>query len=101
MDISTFNAIVLPLFATWFIPVAIRDKTTGTFLGFQNKQFYLLLIILVCIETVILVDFYGLSREAFWRIITYVSMPIVGALVFVKYTQKQLFGNEIKFTKWW
>ena len=101
MDITYINAVVLPLFATWFLPVSIRDRKTGKYLGIVNKRVAGLVLLLLCIETVLVVQQHGVSSYSMNSIALYVAMPIVGAFVFVKYTHKELFGNEIKFTKWW
>jgi len=101
MDTTYINALILPLFATWFIPVSIRDAKSGEYLGFFTKRVGSLILILVLLESMLVIQQHGISRYAINSIILYITMPIAGAFVFVKYTQKQLFKNEIKFTKWW
>ena len=101
MDITFINAFLLPLFATWFIPVTIRDAETGNFKGFLHKSFYLLFTVLFVLESFLVIQRHGLSPYSVNSIILYTVLPIVGAVLFVKYTQKKLFGNEIRFTKWW
>ncbi|MDA1372957.1 MAG: hypothetical protein O2971_19695 [Proteobacteria bacterium] len=95
------NAAVLPLFATWFIPEAIRNRKTGEYLGFRNRTVAMHFILILCMESFFLIEKYGLNLDAGFRVLSISAMPFLGALVFVKYTQKELYGNEIKFTKWW
>lgn len=94
MDIYITNGVVLPLFATWFIPNTIRDPNTGKYKGFKNKIILLHVIFLVMLESYLVLDMFGMSLLSISRIIFSTSIPFIGAILFVKFTQKSRFGNE-------
>lgn len=101
MNLVTVNAIVLPLFMTFFLPVAIRNPASGKFLGFKSKNAALPLVALIAIEIYINIQVHGENMYTVFQVIVNVAIGMIGSLTFVKYTQKKLFGNEIKFTRWW
>ncbi len=94
MDIYTINAIVLPLFATWFIPVVIRDPKSGKYKGFKNRKVAVQAIILLVFETQLLISEFGLSLLTIGQILFCVGFTFCMALVFVSVTQQKLFGNK-------
>ena len=112
MDVTYLNAAILPLFITWFIPVAIRDQETGKFKGFLQRDFYIVFVILVALQTYLLVGQYGLDSNGSIRLdtplpdaidllINNTVSTIVFATLFVKWTHRKLYGTTIKFTRWW
>ena len=101
MNFATINAIVLPLFMTYFLPVTIRNPETGKFLGFWSKSAVPVLVTLIALEIYINIQIHGESLYTVFQVVINVLIGMLGALAFVKYTQKRMFGNEIKFTRWW
>lgn len=102
MNNSLFiNGVMLPLFMTWFLPNSIRNVKTGEYLGMNNVKSIVCVLLILFMQTNLILDKYAMSTEAVLRIGICVLIPIAGAHLFVKYTQKELFGREIMFTKWW
>lgn len=95
------NAVVISLFATWFIPVTIRDAKTGELKGFFHQGFFALIGVLIVLQSYLVGQKYGVSTEAVLRVGFQVAIAMVGSLFFVKCTHEQLFGKKIKFTRWW
>ncbi len=96
MNIYIANAIALPLFFTWFIPNVIRDPKSGEYKGFRNSAVAVQFVFLLIIESYLLVGEQGMSLLTIFRIAFNIALAFSFALLFVKYTQKQLFGNEFK-----
>jgi len=94
MSIIVSNAIMLPLFSTWFIPVAIRNSRTGHFKGFWNIDFVVAVVALIFFESYVTLSAFGSEPWSFVQIIICVTMAIVLGFVFVFLTQKELFGNK-------
>lgn len=92
---------LLPLFATWFIPNSIRDQRTGEYLGLNNVNARLCLVLVIALECWNVLRNYEFGMEAVLRIMVCVALPFIGAYLFVKLTHKKLFGREIMFTRWW
>lgn len=96
MDNYVVNALILPLFVTWFIPNTIRDPKTGEYRGFKNKLVLIQLIFLFGFESYLVWNKFGLDTINVLRIAFIVGITFILALLYVKFTQKQLFGNEFK-----
>ena len=94
MDMYIINGVIIPLFATWFIPNTIRDPKSGEYRGFKNKIILLQLLFLGFLESQLVLDKFGMSLLSISRIIFSTSIPFIGAILFVKFTQKSRFGNE-------
>lgn len=93
METVYLNAVVISLFATWFIPATIRDPHSGEFLG--------LLAALTLVESFVVSQSFGFGLEALLRVIAQVLIAVFAGLIFVKYTHPRLYGSSINFTKWW
>ena len=94
MDLDALNSVVGALFVTWFIPVAIRDPKTGEYRGFKTARVFALFVFFTIFEFYVISDKYGLSVSSILRTAFLVSFVFSMALLFVKLTQKELFGNE-------
>ena len=97
LGIVAANGIMLPLFATWFIPVAIRDAQSGKFKGFSNNGFLIALFILSWLESVLMLSEFGFSILTVLRVIGCVSLAVVLGIIFVIYTNKKMFGTSFTF----
>jgi len=91
------NGIMLPLFATWFIPVAIRDAETGKFKGFFSSGFIISVFILGWLESVIIFNEFGFSFLACIRVLSCVGLAVILGIVFVVLTNKKMFGTSFVF----
>lgn len=96
MGVIVSNAILLPLFSTWFIPVAIRNSKSGQFKGFWNIDFLVALATLVLIECYITLNEFGPVPWSFVKIAICVVMAVGLGFLFVFLTQKELFGNKFE-----
>lgn len=94
MNIFSANAIFLALLATWIIPLAIRDKETGRYIGYANRKTLVYFILVIVTESLILSELYGLEIQTILKICINSALPFVAAYFFVKYSQKRLYGNE-------
>lgn len=94
MNIFIANAVILPLFVTWFIPIGIRDPKSGKYKGFKNIIVVVQFACLVIFESYLLLGEFGISVSTIFRIAFSVVLTFSLALLYVKLTQKQLFGNE-------
>jgi hypothetical protein len=94
MSIIVSNAIMLPLFSTWFIPVAIRNPRTGHFKGLWNIDFVVAVVALILFESYVTLSAFGPEPWSFVQIAICVAMAIALGFVFVFLTQKELFGNK-------
>jgi hypothetical protein len=101
METVYLNAVVISLFATWFIPATIRDPHSGEFLGFAHGKFLGLLAALTLVESFVVSQSFGFGLEALVRVIAQVLIAAFAGLIFMKYTHPRLFGSSINFTKWW
>lgn len=100
-NFHSLNAIVIALFITLFLPTALRDSKSGTIRKFTDPKVLLQLALLVVIESYLLIYNLGLSQSTIVRIVFSVLLTIAGALLFIKFTHKQLFGQNVKISKWW
>ena len=48
-----------------------------------------------------LVENRDVNLDAIGDVAFAIFAPFIGAIIFVKYSHKELFGKEIKFTRWW
>ena len=94
MNIYVINAIVLPLFVTWFIPNVIRNPKTGEYRGFKNKLVAVQALVLIFFESNLLISEFGISILTIARIVFSVGFTFCMALLYVNFTQKELFGNK-------
>lgn len=94
MDSITFNAVLLPLYATFIIPSVIRIKKSGEYRGFCNIQVYLHLAFLIALESYFYLSKFGFGPITVLRILGTTALPFIGAYVFVKYSHKSLYGEE-------
>lgn len=94
VDPIYLNAAVFPLMATMFIPDAIRDRKSGEYKGLLNKTVVAYAIAVFAIEGFFTIDKFGFSFTTILRVIGVSLMPFIGGYVFVKYSHKQLFGEE-------
>lgn len=101
MDPFMLDALIVPLFVTWFIPNSIRDITTGEYLGMNNDKVRLCILLLFLLESWTMLQRHDPGLLTALRIGFCVALPILGAHLFVKLTHKKLFGREIMFTRWW
>jgi len=97
MDIIAANSIVLPLFATWFIPVSVRDPRTGEFKGFQKTEFLVTIAALILFECTLMINQFGVQGFTFIRICVCVLTTGILAFLFIKWTNKKAFGKEFEF----
>lgn len=97
MDIHIINAIILPLFITWFIPNAIRNPKTGKYIGLLKGPGLLQLVLLSGLESILLLNEFGLELLTIARIVFCVFLSALLAFVYVVVTQKKRFGNEFDF----
>ena len=90
---------VIPLMATFFIPLAIRNPETGEYLGFKNHRiaFYFVLIVILVGDQII--EKFGYSLESFIRVSVASLLPFIGGYLFVIYSHKQLFGESFERNK--
>lgn len=88
MDIHAFNAILLPLLATWTLPSIVRNKETGQYLGFFNVKLVAMFIGILLMEIVLLIDHLGYDNLTLLRAFVIAILPFLGAYVFVKYEKK-------------
>lgn len=95
-EIFLINGFILSLFATWFIPVAIRDPKSGTYKGFRNKLVYFHFVFLLVFEFFLLHPNLGMSLMTIVRVLFCAGLPFAMALLFVSMTQKQMFGTEFR-----
>ena len=91
------NGIMLPIFATWFIPVAIRDARTGKFKGFFSSGFLINVFLLGWLESILMLNEFGFSLLTLLRIISCVSLAVVLGVVYVILTNKRMFGTSFSF----
>lgn len=91
------NGIVLPLYATWFIPVAIRDAESGKFKGFSNSGFIASVFFLTWLESVFMLNEFGFSFLTVLRILGCVSVAVALGIVYVLLTNKKMFGSSFQF----
>ena len=94
MNLIALNAVVTALFVTFFVPLALRDSKTGEYKGFKDIRVIALFVFFVVFEFYVISDNYGLSVSTILRTAFVVVMTFSFALLFVKLTQKKLFGNE-------
>ncbi|MFT6295919.1 MAG: hypothetical protein ACJATW_002207 [Glaciecola sp.] len=99
MNYIYLNATILPLLAMMFISDAIRDKETGTYLGFINIKVVIYLVGVFSVESYFFTSDFGISLTTLGRIFAVTSMPFIGAFVFVKYSHKERYGVEFSRKK--
>ena len=101
MEFYYLNAAILPLLATVFIPDAIRDSKTGKYLGLFNRSMAIYFMAILAMQLFISLQY----REFGWRAleitVSTTLLVFIGAMIFVKYTNKKRYGVEIRFSKWW
>ena len=93
-SIFLINGFILSLFATWFIPSAIRDSKSGIYKGFRNKLIYCHFGFLLIFEWNLLFPKMGMSLMTVARILFCTLLPFAMAFLYVKMTQKKMFGTE-------
>ena len=101
MNLTIFTPMLMAILGVWIIPNAIRDEKTGRYLGLLNRKVALCAVFLVWVQSIVILEKFDPGLEALLRILFTVSLPFLGALVFVKYTHKMTYGQKIMFTKWW
>ena len=94
MNPSFINAAILPFLAIVFIADAIRDRKSGKYLGYFNRNVYMLAFMVVCLETYLFINKFGLSFITIGRIASVSALPFIGAYFFVKFTHKENYGTE-------
>jgi len=99
MDSMTFNAVVLPLYATLILPNLIRNRKSGEYIGFSNIKVGLHLVFLVVLESYMFIFNHGFGFTTVLRIFGITALPIIGAFVFVKYSHKSMYGGEFSRNK--
>lgn len=99
MDIIVNNGVILPLFATWFFPVAIRDAKSGKFKGFLQVECVSTLLVLLALESIILVNEFGITALTGLRIVASVGLAFSMSLLFIKFTNKKQFDCAFEFVK--
>ncbi len=95
--IVAVNGIMLPLFATWFIPVGIRDAGSGKFRGFLNSGLVVSVLILTWLESIFMLSEFGFSFLTVLRILGCVSVAIALGFIYVFLTNKKMFGSSFQF----
>ncbi|MEQ9210269.1 MAG: hypothetical protein RLN96_10585, partial [Pseudomonadales bacterium] len=91
MNPNILNSAILPILSIVFIADAIRDRSSGKYLGYLNRNVFIYAILIVSLETYLMVDKFGFSLTTMLRVLFISALPFAGAFVFVKYTHKQLF----------
>lgn len=96
MGIVAINGIMLPLFSTWFIPVAIRDTKTGEFKGIWTLEFLGTTAALTVAECYVMIAEFGPDFWTFVKIVFLIVMTISLGFTYVFLTQKEMFGNRFE-----
>lgn len=92
----TFNTILVPLFATWFIPVSIRDQKTGRFKGFWNVEFVITFTALFLSQCYFMISKFGLTPMTVVKIAICVATGVGFGIVYVYFTHQKMFGAKFK-----
>ena len=97
------NAAIFPVLATLFIPLALRDRETGEFRGFLQWRLLALLLLVVALEIyrLFFLEARVVNLHAIGIIIFDVVLVFSAGIIFTKISHKELYGGEIKFTRWW
>lgn len=85
---------MLPWFAIVFIPNAIRDKKSGCYLGFKNRNTVVIALTLFVIQCILVIAEFEFSALSLARILFNTGLPFVLAIVWLALTQKRMYGNE-------
>jgi len=94
MDIVTINALILPWFAVFFVPRAIRDDKTGEYLGYLNRAVAVQFTVLLVLQCILVLSEFGFNILAIARIFFNTCLPFILALVWLAATQKRMFGTK-------
>ena len=97
------NAVILPFFATFVIPTTLVERPSGKWKGFLQWPILAEFVFLVWLQIwmAFLVENRDVNLDAIGDVAFAIFAPFIGAIIFVKYSHKELFGKEIKFTRWW
>ncbi|NKB34811.1 MAG: hypothetical protein GKR91_17080 [Pseudomonadales bacterium] len=93
MDPIWINAAILPWITVAMIPIAIRDRKTGEYLGFINPNTVFYFFTLLILQLVFMTGKFGMGLEAIVRAVAISILPFPLAYTYVVYTHKQLFGE--------
>ncbi|MFK7864652.1 MAG: hypothetical protein AB8B95_10555 [Pseudohongiellaceae bacterium] len=92
----SFNTILVPLFATWFIPVSIRDQETGRFKGFWNVDFMVTFSALIISQCYFMISQFGLTPMTVVKVAICVVAGLSGGIVYVYFTHEKMFGSKFE-----